>query len=172
MGVGCLFRVASRLGWWASSLQRPWGWRATCGSALGRGCSVFVGKPAAKAPGALSGLAPGRGGVGARQGTSWGQVRGLRAPQQHPAESGPGVLRGPDLEKITDPPPPNSHLGRSQHFRAPTGLALCSPGVPGWPALLFRWSCWWGAARAQRRGAVRAQRTQPRGFLAQTLTGT
>ena len=106
MGVGCLFRVASRLGWWASSLQRPWGWRATCGSALGRGCSVFVGKPAAKAPGALSGLAPGRGGVGARQGTSWGQVRGLRAPQQHPAESGPGVLRGPDLEKITDPPPP------------------------------------------------------------------
>lgn len=28
VGVGCLFRVASRLGWWVSSLQRPWGWRS------------------------------------------------------------------------------------------------------------------------------------------------
>ena len=54
-GVGVSLWCGLEVGWWVSSPQRPWGWRAACGSGLGRGYSIFVANPAAKAPVSLSG---------------------------------------------------------------------------------------------------------------------
>lgn len=107
------------------------GRRAACGSGLGRGYSIFVLKPAAKAPVSRSRMTPGR------QETSSGQVC------EAAREVRPRGAQGSDLCDL----PEEFHRGRSQHLWAPLRAGSLQPCC----ARLARhrcsgWSRWWGGS--------------------------